>query len=312
MAGVEADTPHLAVAICTHDPKPEYIARVLDALAQQTLTQQSWSMTIVDNASSSELASLFDVRWHVHGRVVREERLGLTHARLRAIAETASDVIVFVDDDNVLEPDYLEKAVEISEEHPDVGAWGGQLIPEFERQPAPEVMPLIPSLGVRELWGDEWSTSRGAWNALPYGAGLCVRREVAEAYAQAVGGDPLRSGLGVRGELLIRCEDIDLAFTATDLGLCMGTFERLRLTHLIGAARVTPDYLLRLVEGNGYSFEILGAVRGPTARLYGRSQLLSLVRASLVRGAFARKVAFRERVGQRRAIREISRLRGAR
>ena len=37
------------------------------------------------------------------GRVVREERLGLTHARLRGHAEASGKILVFVDDDNLLD-----------------------------------------------------------------------------------------------------------------------------------------------------------------------------------------------------------------
>ena len=46
---------------------------------------------------------------HPRGRVVREDRLGLTHARTRGIEESSGEVILFVDDDNILREDYLEK-----------------------------------------------------------------------------------------------------------------------------------------------------------------------------------------------------------
>ena len=42
------------------------------------------------------------------------ERLGLTPARLRGIRESRGELLVFVDDDNVLERDYLEVALALA------------------------------------------------------------------------------------------------------------------------------------------------------------------------------------------------------
>jgi hypothetical protein len=39
---------------------------------------------------------------------------------------------VFVDNDNLLDPDYLEMALRIARELPFLGSWSGQCRPEFE------------------------------------------------------------------------------------------------------------------------------------------------------------------------------------
>jgi hypothetical protein len=87
-----------------------------------------------------------DVSWHPAARIVREgETLGLTPARLCGIHEAAGDPLVFVDDDNTLDPNYLEQAVRIAEERPFPGSWSGQCRPGFE-EPAPE--------WTRSYWGN--------------------------------------------------------------------------------------------------------------------------------------------------------------
>ena len=92
----------------------------------------------------NQLADRFDIGWHPNGRHVREDELGLTPARLRGIAEAVAELLIFVDDDNVLDPDYLEQALRVGREYPFLGTWGGQCIPEYAVEPAPELKPYLP------------------------------------------------------------------------------------------------------------------------------------------------------------------------
>ena len=118
--------PTLSVIICTHNPRLDYLRRVLAALQNQTLSSGEWELVMVDNASHTPLSGTIDLSWHPQGRVVREENLGLAHARLRGIKETRSDLIIFVDDDNVVASDYLERALGIGADCPFLGRMGRQ------------------------------------------------------------------------------------------------------------------------------------------------------------------------------------------
>jgi glycosyltransferase involved in cell wall biosynthesis len=92
-----------SVIICTHNPRPHYLPQVLEALRNQTLPLDRWELLLVDNASKEPLtASSSDISWHPYGRHVREEKVGLSSARLCGMREASSDLCVFVDDDNVL------------------------------------------------------------------------------------------------------------------------------------------------------------------------------------------------------------------
>src|SRR5204862_5153681 len=100
----------LSVILCTHNPRPDYLASTLEALRNQILPQEAWELVLVDNASDPTVVSATRLGWHKNGRQVREEKLGLTPARLRGIAEAKGEMLVFVDDDNVLAADYLTEA----------------------------------------------------------------------------------------------------------------------------------------------------------------------------------------------------------
>jgi glycosyltransferase involved in cell wall biosynthesis len=250
----------LSVIIRTHNPRVDYLTRTLDALKTQTLPKDQWELLLIDNASKNLLAGKWDLSWHPHASHVREEQLGSTYAQLRGIRESASDLIVFVDDDNVLFPDYLMECIQIAKMWTVLGAWGGQQFPEFE-----DGEPI-------ETWKREFWTGtlrRDAWSnnydraTVPIGAGVCIRRQVALKYAGLAGSDPLRQRLGRTGAGILNCaEDYDMAFVACDLGLGVGRFVSLKLYHLMPKSRTSDEYLLKLSEGFGYSLVILDALRG--------------------------------------------------
>jgi glycosyltransferase involved in cell wall biosynthesis len=252
-------TPTISAIICTHNPRPDYLERTLNALREQTLPKEQWELLLIDNASKEPLVKSWDLSWHPQTRHIMESQLGLTHARLRGIHETQTDVLVFVDDDNVLFPDYLAECLQIAVTWPVLGAWGGQQFPEFEGGEPNENWK-------REFWAstlkrDVWSNNYDS-ATVPIGAGVCIRRPVALKYAELAGSDPLRQRLGRKGSGLSAAEDYDMAFVACDMGLGLGRFVSLKLHHLMPTARTNDDYLLKLNEGFGYSLAILDALRG--------------------------------------------------
>jgi glycosyltransferase involved in cell wall biosynthesis len=240
----------------------EYLTRVLSALRAQSLPFEQWELLVIDNASKEPVAERFDLSWHPHGRCIRENELGLTPARLRGIAEAQSDLLVFVDDDNVLDPEYLEWASRIASESPQLGAWGGSLIAEFDEPPPEWTVPYHQMLGIRTIATEVWSRGTLSTNvALPYGAGLCVRTVLARQYATLCKTDSFRKSLDRTGDGLMSCGDLDMALCACDMGLMTGLFPQLRLIHLMPPNRLTLEYLLRIAEGTERSHLLLKKIR---------------------------------------------------
>jgi glycosyltransferase involved in cell wall biosynthesis len=252
----------ISVVICSHNPIKSYISRVLDALKNQTLSYDKWELVLIDNASKISISSETNIDWHPNGRYVLEPNLGLTYARQTGIKTSRADIIVFVDDDNILNCDYLENVVAIGLEHPNIGAWGGQIHPEFETDPEAWAQNYLWMLAIREFKIDRWSNIPYCYESAPCGAGLCVKRSVAEKYSISLKSDPKRQNLDRKGQSLMSCGDVDLACTACDIGMGTGIFTRLELTHIIPTKRLQQDYLLRLAEANGYSTIVVESLRG--------------------------------------------------
>jgi glycosyltransferase involved in cell wall biosynthesis len=144
----------ISVVICTHNPRSDYLQRVLSALKEQTFPKKEWELVLVDNASTLPLAGQWDLSWHPQSRIVLENTTGLTHARLCGIQNTSGELIVFVDDDNLLAPDYLENALDITKRLPCLGVFNGSIVGEFETPPPESVKFLLPQMAVREIHRD--------------------------------------------------------------------------------------------------------------------------------------------------------------
>lgn len=236
----------LSVIIPTHAPHAGRLRRTLDGLAAQTLPRDQWELLVVDNASPEPVA--VDL---ANGRVVREEALGLTHARLAGYHAARADLLLFVDDDNVLSPTYLDGAVRLFAEQPDLGAAGGKSIPEWEVEPAGWVHEFAGCLALRDL-GDEAILTRPT-NPLhyprsaPLGAGMVVRREVLRHYEESLSKGPRL--LDRCGQALTSGGDNDIVLVALKAGYSVGYFPSLRLTHLIPEGRTRLEYLSRLNHG---------------------------------------------------------------
>jgi cellulose synthase/poly-beta-1,6-N-acetylglucosamine synthase-like glycosyltransferase len=293
--------PCLSVVICTHNPRPDIFTRTLAALRAQSMPVGEWELLVVDNASLPSLNLDTDLAWHPSFRLLTEPEVGVTAARLRGIREARAEMILFVDDDNLLLPDYLTTARSIGRDWPMLGAWGcGIFRAEWEVTPPAEFSDYLKYLAVHEAERDRWSNQMFDYAATPVCAGMCVRASVARLYADHVRRDPRRKLLGRTGANLTGCEDFDLAFAAIDCGLGTAVFRALAMTHVIQGFRVSEAYLLKLIEGHFYSTVLLHCLRDPSSHAP-RGGLLAHVREfRLLRslGPFAKKIHAARRRGE--------------
>lgn len=123
----------ISVALCTHN-HADRLELTLPDLAQLRSPQVPWELLIIDNGCTDGTIDLlarhvWPADWTV--RVVREEKLGLSNARNCAIQEAVGDYIIFIDDDETPDPDWLcAYARLIEEKTPD--AFGSRIRVLFE------------------------------------------------------------------------------------------------------------------------------------------------------------------------------------
>lgn len=217
----------------------DYLQRVLEALRIQTLPAGQWELLLVDNASWEMPDGRLGMGWHPHARVVREGQLGLTFARLRGFVEARGELIVMVDDDNLLAPDYLEAAVRIAEEHPMLGAFGGKCLPEFEVEPPEWLVARGKGLGLRDRGERE--------EIFPEAAIAESRRLAVGSWQSGEDGQPSPRTVG-------KAEDSPRANRSPGDQLTLNTDDcRLRLTEFPDCAPIGAGMVLRSSAARAYA-----------------------------------------------------------
>ena len=243
----------LSVILPTHNPHAGRLARALAALRLQSLPPDRWETVLVDNASSAAVTN--GGNGPANLRIIREPILGLTYARRRGLQESTGEIIVMVDDDNLLAPDYLERALAHFAANPRIGAIGGRSVPEFEVEPPAWVREFDDLLACRDLGAVPFISdpvSREYPAFAPIGAGMAVRRAALQSWLDDASAANLPDR---RGAALTSSGDNDIIFSVLRSGWQVAYFPDLTLTHLIPANRLQPDYLARLNRGIQQSWQ---------------------------------------------------------
>jgi glycosyltransferase involved in cell wall biosynthesis len=267
----------LSVIVCTYNPNPEVFQRCMASVQSALESVEDAEVIVVDNDSSAPVEGIHRrfPRPVCQTRFVREEKRGLTSARLRGIRESKGDLMVFVDDDNFVRLDFFAQGLRISQEHPFVGAFSGQIHLMFEKEPAQWTIPYHGMLVKRVFKVDLWSNLPTLDETMPCGAGLFVRKAVAHHYVWLHDTGKRRIQLDRSGDSLFSGGDNDLAACACDIGLGVGLFHDLVTDHYIPAHRLEKTYLLRLMQGIYASGIVVKSLRGeyPVAYSFGRRVL---------------------------------------
>jgi glycosyltransferase involved in cell wall biosynthesis len=238
----------ITVIIPTHNPNLRRLERTLSGLVGQTLPRDRWKVLIVDNASRTPVTITSS---EINSQVLREARLGLTRARLCGLEHTESEIVIFVDDDNVLSPDYLRHIEVLTQRFPRLGALGGKSLPDWEDpQAVPDwIHEFSHNLALRDLGEEEivgtLTTECSCYPTFsPIGAGMAVRKAAIAPWTESV-----KNGKVITdrtGKSLSSGGDNDIVLHCIKAGYGVGYFPELKLHHIIPANRLTLSYHARL------------------------------------------------------------------
>lgn len=188
---MRVDEPTCTVVICTRD-RPAELERCLRAVRQ--IEYSSFEVLVVDSAPSKTPAREAAERWAA--RYVVEPIRGVSRARNRGAFHSSSDLIVYLDDDEVPEPRWLSALAHEFQE-PRIVAAAGRILPLVER---PESIRFLDSGVERQVLDQSvpgWF-ERTAFGGLGKTGNMCIR---ASAFRDWPGfdlrlgrGAPLRAG----------------------------------------------------------------------------------------------------------------------
>jgi len=243
----------ISVVIPTRNPNLDRLREVLAALVVQTLPHRYWEICIVDNGSTSPLR-LDDLKLgDFQIRIVREERAGLLWARICGLNHTASEYVVFIDDDTIPDVNFLAAGLAFMNGRPHVGTAGGKVLPRYLTATPDWLAEFAWLLALRDNGPLplEWSVSDNTVlpNWTPIGAGLLIRRvalvpgyiEHVDKHAGTI------ENLSWKGQGAGGVEDKDLVLYSLRAGWSTGYTPDMVLTHIIPEQRIQLRYIEKLL-----------------------------------------------------------------
>ncbi len=252
----------LSIVLCTYNPEKSTLKRVISALQMQTLSPNEWELIVIDNKSDQPLLNWLDISWHPNSSVVIEKQAGLSYARLKGVSLVTTPLIVFVDDDNLLDERYLEKSLSFYMKNPQVGSFGGKSLPIFESPPPNWFFETGINLGCQNLGDAPYISNYSSIdfklkeypNYAPIGTGMVIQKQAFLTYANEVANSQARLSLGRKGKSLTSGEDNDIILTIVKHGYEIAYLPDLVVEHLIPKNRFSFDYLKKMAYESNRSW----------------------------------------------------------
>jgi glucosyl-dolichyl phosphate glucuronosyltransferase len=174
------NNPEISIIICTYN-RAKFLPGALNSLTKQTLGSSRFEIIIINNNSTDNTEAIsknfIASNPQLNVKYFLETQKGLSAARNRGLKESACDLIIFIDDDADVFPNYIEVGLAFFEANPDMSAFGGKIIPVYGDGKEPEWLS-------KPLWGlvtkADWGNKIAQYpkGKRPYGCSMAFRKKV--------------------------------------------------------------------------------------------------------------------------------------
>lgn len=242
----------ISLIIPTHNRAAQLIA-ALQSVVRQDLPATEWECIVVNNRSNDDTAARFAAFAAEHPdcrlRMVDEMQAGVSYARNRGIAEAQAPLLAFIDDDEWIEPHFLNAYLEVFEARPEVQVAGGRIIAEYP-DGRPEWLSKYPEIAIANVmdFGDRVQPFPA--NRVPGSGNMAVRRTV---FDDCGAFDPQ---LGRVGNRLTGGEENDLFERLRERGHTLWYVPDAVMHHVIPASKLTETYFRNLCRNIGFSQQL--------------------------------------------------------
>ncbi len=225
-----------------------------------------WEILAVNNNCSDDTDAVIQrYTEHLPIRRLWEPRPGKSNAANLAVREARGELILWTDDDVLVDSGWLKAYVEAARAFPDVSFFGGPIAPWFESEPPAWLARLLHlklisvCFAMRDGFDEPFVPIIAP--LLPFGANMATRVRCFEGCSFDV-------RLGPQPNSEIRGEETALLETWLDRGLSGLWVEEARVRHFIPRARLTERYIWDFHRGGGQMQVRLGDV-APTKQILG-------------------------------------------
>ena len=241
-----------SIIVCTYN-RDKYLYGALQCIAENGYPTDAYEIVLVNNMSTdnteSECLRFQNDYPTVDFRYFVETQQGLSFARNRGIKESRGEILLFLDDDSYIQPNYLINLQHQLETFPNADAFGGKIDPVFESGEPPKWLSKWNYSWVSAIdMGDKVCPFEG--KAFPIGANMGISK----AMLSKIG--VFNTELGRSKKNLMGGEEKDLFERIRQQGGSIYYFPDVVVQHVIPPSRTTKDYVKRLGEGVGRSERI--------------------------------------------------------
>jgi len=250
--------PIISAVICTYK-RADYLRQALRSLCDQTMPHENYEVLVIDNAGEADTERVVDEfrNTAVQLRYVIENRVGLSHARNKGLAEAHGKYIAYLDDDARAESDWLKALVETFEKT-NAAAIGGRVWLDWEGERPSWVPDNQLSLFTFVDHGDESRALQN--NEYLVGANLAFDRNV----LISIGG--FATNLGRQGAVLLSGEEAKALRQLRERGLTVYYEPAALAWHSVHPSRKRPMWLLRRMFWDGASQPLLDQLHDTGSR----------------------------------------------
>lgn len=239
----------LSVIICTYN-REKYIRPLLESLAANDLPKSEYEILLVDNNCTDNTRAVCGEFSKDHPgltfRYMTEPEQGLSAARNKGIREAHGELLVYVDDDALVDPNYLSEYVSHFASHPETMAAGGPIIPLYETEEPKWMTPYTKALltGWMDFGKHVRHYPKGRY---PGGGNAAYRKEVFDKVGL------FNTSLGRKGGSLMGSEEKDIFDKMHALGMEVMYLPGPVLHHIIPQTKLEEPYFRRLTLQIGMS-----------------------------------------------------------
>ncbi len=237
---------------CTYN-RDKYISQTLEAVCKQAFSPLDYEIIVVDNNSTDSTADIceeFRLKYSdIQFRYFKEFNQGLSFALNKGIKEARGEYIIFVDDDETIIPEHLERLNKHLENFPNAELIASPVVPIYE-----EAQPKWMSHYTQRLIGGYFNQGNQPrkLEAKNYpGTGhTIIRRELYEKFGY------YNTELGRKGNSLIGAEDKDMFNRLKKNNIDCYYFPDIPIYHHIPSQKLTDQFFQKLTYSIGKSERI--------------------------------------------------------
>ena len=249
----------VSFAICTYNGN-QMLIQAIQSIRERVHTQFPYEIVVVNNNSTDETHHLIQEyikkTKSTHIKYDVETHQGLVYARRKATQKAAYRYISFIDDDNfILSKEWVDRVIDIFENHPNVGIIGVKTIGEYEIPPPSWFYTIQQAYAVGEQYHTSGFTDSHNRNFV-WGAGMSIRKILLENFFQDKKIDAFLL-TGRHADKTTAGEDGLISLYVLHRGFQLFYAPELQLIHYIKKNRLTLAYARSLSKNIGYSQMIL-------------------------------------------------------